>query len=566
MTTPDERPPLPAPPPAVGILGCAGEYQAAVFHRGGQRVFIPASRLGVTVTGVEWERRLNETATARVIVAKRTLDPACCADLGRVEPWCHELAVYRDQALVWQGPILRTTEEDAQITIDALDVSAWPARLVNTQPTYFRLQDPARIAHTVLARNLNEASLATPAIDWPNMLPYVARYAVPSSRRTSVLRFQSIWADYVLTIINSMADKGFEWTTLGRRLVMRPPKREDKDRARARLTPEHLPGGISVIKDGEDAATRVFATSQTDDNPGITVSVAVPRSRAICGRLDMLVRENPRVEVETPEQKTAREEAIRKRRDGREDAADKAYQSCAKGARDRYDDDADAIRATYSAERKVAQDKYDADQEARRKAANTELKRIAALPDTTCNRKCKDDASDDERDARDRDIQGYRKTRDAAYTAARQKRDNALKARQRTRDAEIRTCDSVRDKAIQTARNQYESELAASNQAIQDQVEAETRRILTALAKQTLSGRWPVPTVIAVQQNARLSSEAPITVEELVPGERIDVAAVGFCRPVAQAMKLMTVRGSWSATGEEIAISLTPLTPILEED
>lgn len=491
---------LPSPPPAVGTLGCAGEYQAAIFHRGGQRVFIPAARLGVNVTSVEWERRLKDTSAARVVIAKRQLDAECCADLGTADPWCHELAVYRDQDLVWQGPILRVNEEEAQITIDAVDVTAWLAKLVNTQSSVYVNQDPARIAASFISRNLNDATLATPTVDWAGILPYLYRPEnTPGVRWTTVSRFASIWTDTVLTVVNNMADKGFEWTTLGRRLVMRPPRSEAKDRARARLVPEHLPGGLSVIKDGEDAATRVFATSQTDTEPGITVSVARPKATAVCGRLDMLVRENPRVEVETEAQKQKRIDAVRKKRDQREDAADNTY---------------------------------DTQVSARRKSANAALKAIAALSDTACNRKCKDDRSDDERDDRDNDIQKYRK---------------------------------IRDKAKQTARTQYTSDLAASNKAIADRVASATRGILTTLAKQTLVGRWPVPTVIVVQDNARLSSEAPITIDELVCGERIDVAAVGFCRPVAQAMKLTAVRGKWDRAGEEIGVSLTPLTPILED-
>ncbi|MEU6932887.1 hypothetical protein AB0A05_27435 [Streptomyces sp. NPDC046374] len=514
MTTPT-RAPLPAPPPSVGTLGCAHRYQAAIHFRGGERAFIPASRLADTVTEVSWERRLNETSGARVTLAKRQLDPACCADLGDTDPWCHELSVYRDSDLVWQGPIIRVTEEETQFTIEAQDITAWYARLVNTKPTNFTNMDPGWIASVIALSNLS-GPLSAPTNDWPNILRY-SYYEENPRARTSVLRNKSIWTDKVLAIIQDLAAKGFEWTTLGRALVVRPPKDESRDRARARLVPEHLPGGISVIKDGESAATRVFVTNQTDDNPGMTVSVGRSKAEQVCGRLDMLVRDNPRVEVETPQQEQARKDAISKRRDQREDAASDKFDKSSKGARDRYD----------------------AKQDARRAAANRELKRIAALPDSTCNRKCKDDASDDERDARDKDIQGYRKTR----------------------DAEIDGYRKIRDKEVQNARVLYDQELAASNAAIQKRVDDETRKIMTALARQTLSGRWPVPVVITVQDGARLSSEAPITVEDLVPGERIDVAATGFCRPVAQAMRLATVSGSWSGSTEQIRISLTPLTP-----
>lgn len=397
LRPPAPRPKLPSPPPAVGILGCATEYQAAIFYRRGERIFLPASTLGVNLVAVRWERRLNETSTAQIVVAKRQLDSDCCGALGLVEPWCHELAIYRGDALVWQGPILRVAEEEDQVLIDAADITAWLGKLVNTHPTVFRTTSPQAIAQQIIRTNLLDVALATPERDWPNLLPFMIVTIPPGPvlYPVTILRGKSFWTDTVLDILKYLAGLGFEWTVIGRALILRPRVDAATSRPRARLVPDHLPGGITIVRDGEDAATRSFVTSQTESAAGITVSKAVTKSKAVCGRLDMLIKNNPRIESDDPAE-----------------------------------------------------------------------------------------------------------------------------------------------------------------------VERETRRTLTAAAVAALSGRWPSPLSISVQPGTRLSPEAPLTIDDLYPGERVDVAAVGFCRPVTAAMKLAGVAGVWSQAGEEVRVTLTPMNPL----
>ncbi|BDT39533.1 hypothetical protein [Streptomyces yaizuensis] len=467
---------LPAPPAPENLLGCARQYQAAIHLRGGDRVYIPAAVLADSLIEVQWERRLNGTSTGRIVLAKQHLARECCAVLGTVEPWCHELSVYRDEDLVWQGPVLRVTEEEAAITVDARDITAWLARLVNTRATnYPKGRDIALISQDVITGNLNWTTLAHPTTDWPRMLAYLSRVNAGVVYRLN--RAGSIWTDTVLTIVQELADQGFEWTALGRRMLIRPEKTETKDRARARLVPEHLPGGISVIKDGEDAATSVFATSQTDTDPGVTVSVSLPRgerARRSCGRLDMLVRHNPRVEAESPAQQQRRRDAIEK--------------------------------------------KYDQREKAIRQDAQADLNRILEGPNTPTERK-------------------------------------QAEARRRQRDEQIAVLRRLEAK-----------ERKESDDRIKEWEKVLTALALRQLATKTLRGRWPVPTVITVQSNARLSPDAPLTVDALVPGERVDVAAIGFCREVTQAMKLTQVRAQWGGQGgESIGISLTPLTETITE-
>lgn len=304
----------PPPPEPLAQLGCAQSYSAAVHWRGGGQVYISANLVAEALTEVTWDRRVMETATARIVIAKSGLPESCCGLLGQIHPWCHELTVYRDTDLVWQGPITTVTETQTTVAVDALDITAWLGRLVNTHSLNHKTKiDVTAIATEVIRENLNDAALSTPEKDWPKLLPYLT--VTPAGEGIKLAR-KSIWTDTVLNIINDIAEKGFEWTTVGRRMVIRPPA-TGNTRPAARLTTDDLPGGVQVSRDGLDAATRVFATSQTESDDGITVTTSIKGSRAVCGRIDQIVRDDPRVDVETDAEEKARHKAIRDRRDRR---------------------------------------------------------------------------------------------------------------------------------------------------------------------------------------------------------------------------------------------------------
>jgi hypothetical protein len=477
-------------------LGCAQSYSAAVHWRGGARVYIPTNLIGAALSAVSWDRRLNETSAAKIVIGKSTMTDECCGLLGQIYPWCHELTIYRDTALVWQGPVSVVTEDQTSVTVEALDVTAWLGRLVNTHslnhPT--TAVDITSIAKDAITLNLLDSALSTPTTDWPGMVPYLS---VASAGVAIKLNRRSVWSDTVLNIVSNLGQKGFEWTAVGRRMVLRPPATSDT-RARARLTPEDLPGGIQVARDGTDAATRVYATSQTDTEDGITVSTALAAASAICGRIDQVVKDQPRVDVETDAQEAARHKALQ---DGR-------------------DADIDASR-----------NRRDAAIKAERTDANNDI--------TVIDNRSNTSTSQDRHDAQ-----------------ARRKQEAS------TIDTLRRTCDNE----VKQIRRQYEDDLAASDAAIAAQQVAAVTAVLLAEAKQALKGRWPAPVGITVQDGAQLSTTAPVTLLELVPGERLDVATVGYCQAITQAMRLSKVTGTWGQSGEAIGVSLVPMAELAAVD
>jgi hypothetical protein len=124
------RPPAPVPDPSqVPSLG-VGSYQVAILARGGGTIL-------ENITGwtqCDWERAEGAISQGKVTIAGADAVAACCEQLAAVEPWSHELGVYRKDPLstrfrrVWCGPILDMDVNPEQIVIDAYDLSKWLER------------------------------------------------------------------------------------------------------------------------------------------------------------------------------------------------------------------------------------------------------------------------------------------------------------------------------------------------------------------------------------------------------------------------------------------------------
>lgn len=103
-----------------GILGC-GVYEIGVFERGG------ATMIGsLPFDSLAWARDLDAVSEATLqITGISGAGAACCALLGSIKPWQHELAMYRDGTRVWAGPITTIDVLGEVATISARDVMQW---------------------------------------------------------------------------------------------------------------------------------------------------------------------------------------------------------------------------------------------------------------------------------------------------------------------------------------------------------------------------------------------------------------------------------------------------------
>lgn len=99
-------------------LGC-GVYTVLVQSRCGGQYFCM-----LNASDISFNRVLNDISQATV---KVPIKGTCCECLSDVNPWQHELAIFRNEELVWVGPIIDMEFDmvDEIATIFAKDLLTW---------------------------------------------------------------------------------------------------------------------------------------------------------------------------------------------------------------------------------------------------------------------------------------------------------------------------------------------------------------------------------------------------------------------------------------------------------
>lgn len=283
--------------PDPGLVGCASEYTARIHWRGGA-LELPVTAMD-QVTEVTWGRTADDISEAVVTLAK--CGP--CREIDDIHPWVHELTVYRDGEIVWQGPVRRIRDRIGQgtITVEALDIVSWIDRMANTFRVGYtstaadgqgrRRGTIVYVAHNHLRLNLEESSLSVPP-DYPGIMDYV----VAIEDRLPTIKVEkdgstdtAVWTEFLGQMFREWASRGLHFTTVGRSLVLRAWPDETTP-AQARLSLADLVGEVEVVRDGDQAATYGFATTQQQQNISEGLTVGTGRVGTPYGRLDSIVR------------------------------------------------------------------------------------------------------------------------------------------------------------------------------------------------------------------------------------------------------------------------------------
>lgn len=220
-------------------LGCPGDYTVALFARGG------ASQQGelFNAASLTWSRVLDDTSEAQVVVPYQ--GPDCCELLGDAWPWCNEIGLYRDELLVWQGPIETIVYGRETTTINAKDITAWLAHrvirtLIDYSSTGLGAADLTTIAETLVRQALT--------LDDPNIEQYLLTVL---SGITGERKYPAN-GSYVYDELAELARTGVDFTTIGRRLIIAG---EVPIARLPGLVDEHFAGELQVVKDGRLSAT-----------------------------------------------------------------------------------------------------------------------------------------------------------------------------------------------------------------------------------------------------------------------------------------------------------------------
>jgi hypothetical protein len=229
-------------------LGCATHAYTITDRDGGD-----VNSSGI-LTAVSWNRVLNEVSTAAAIIGVSGLE--CCAELGGIRSWRHQLNIYRvtetgASGLVWTGPIINVDWNQDQVSISAVDVLGWLERRVPHQDFAFDLTDLTEIAAALIDDGFqpDDPGHTTTVIGPCNVL----------GGRTYAAN-----VGQTLDHVRDLADTGIDFTAVGASVIVLP---DDFCDVVGRLSDDDLPSGLSVAEDGASLATRVIVAGTEDGDP-----------------------------------------------------------------------------------------------------------------------------------------------------------------------------------------------------------------------------------------------------------------------------------------------------------
>lgn len=214
-----------------------------LYDKGGTR------QLGVferTPTKV-WTRTLDGISTAQITVTVPGDDADCADWLGQIRAWRHELVVFRDDRRVWEGPISRVVFLPGLVQVLARDVLGWMDRRSHRG----RFTDPANGVAEVI-----QAVQDACTYDDPNVADYVLGYTDQAPLvTTAVNRHDSTYWD----AIGDVLDQGVHVTAVGRAVVSWAAA-APISRTVTLESGSSLSADVSVIEDGLSLATRAINT------------------------------------------------------------------------------------------------------------------------------------------------------------------------------------------------------------------------------------------------------------------------------------------------------------------
>lgn len=232
------------------------------------------------LTSVSYDRRLDDISEASVeIPISGDSDNPCCACLKDVWPMCHVLTIVREgDGVVWTGPVTRVIYGYNAVRIEAKDKLQWLVRRVNEIPVDFDPNPPPSpaIQLTTIAKTICEVAMAED--DSSCFLDCILDLGdgLPSDADRSIF-FAAFEGPTAYDDLTVLAGAGMDFTVVNQCLILGPEKLPTN--SIGTLLDEHILGEVSVIKDGDLLANRVFVRYEGDDD---CAGVCAPASPVPC--------------------------------------------------------------------------------------------------------------------------------------------------------------------------------------------------------------------------------------------------------------------------------------------
>lgn len=242
---------------AVNPDDCVSRHVVEIFDRGGR---VKVGELNA-MNQVDWARTRDDISGAGL-----RLNADQCVDVEELllglRSMRHEIAVWRGDERVWEGPITRRAGSRAGFEIHAKDVMHYAARTimragydnrgVNAGPVLDRV---ALILNAELDRKENPLHGSVPPI---NVLPHVVFHQTGTDARTSALTLPYQYT--VFEHIDSLAAKGgMDYTVVGRAIHFWDTH-QPLGRLQETATQADFLGEIVVTEYGMEVATQTAVT------------------------------------------------------------------------------------------------------------------------------------------------------------------------------------------------------------------------------------------------------------------------------------------------------------------
>lgn len=261
--------PVAARAPGNGLLGCASEYTIAVVGRCGSPRLCEIQDETIDLV---WGRKLDDISEASVTLGLSGIRDSlsCCTCIKDIEPWCHELAIWRDDEFVWTGPIYDVTYGIDTATIKARDVLSWlDVRYselgINTTQTV-----PGSMEITAIADIIFQAALSE---DDPCILAYIEKQV--STIQTGIKYKWDPFQSTTYQMLLDLAGLGLDFTTIGR-TVFYAGVSEYNSVPVATITDEDILGDVTISKRGDLMGNRWIVRWHNDDQPLTCFDAGVP--------------------------------------------------------------------------------------------------------------------------------------------------------------------------------------------------------------------------------------------------------------------------------------------------
>lgn len=219
-----------------GRLGC-GEPSAFITARCGFGIACVLEN----ITQLQWDRRLDDISEASVTIdLSGDSTSTCCLCLADVEPWCHELHIWRDGEEVWVGPVVEITYSYSKVVVRARDSLAWLTVRVPPIDINFTAVDTDL---TVIGEFIITTAFASDTVtcEVDNLHTTLTGFTGK--------RFWDKFSSDAFTMLADLSDTGLDFTTLGRTIVLVGDATP--------LTPlillndEHILGEVEITKNGD---------------------------------------------------------------------------------------------------------------------------------------------------------------------------------------------------------------------------------------------------------------------------------------------------------------------------